>query len=49
MLCTAVGGDKNKEFRGKTSFMYMGGGVYKDLRLKILKTCTIEAGEWNRN
>ena len=25
-LCTAVGGDQNKEFRGKTSIMRCGGG-----------------------
>ena len=25
-LCTAVGGDQNKEFRGKTSIMRGGGG-----------------------
>ena len=25
-LCTAVGGDHNKEFRGKTSIMRGGGG-----------------------
>ena len=27
-LCTAVGGDQNKEFRGKTSIMREGNKIY---------------------
>ena len=30
-LCTAVGGDQNKEFRGKTSIMMGGGITYIDI------------------